>query len=80
VSVAQAYSKAVEIVAPKGSLTPCILDSDPAQLEALSSLVAELGYEPVPTADPEEALKAIRYGRCRLVLADIHVSGARSAR
>jgi DNA-binding NtrC family response regulator len=73
--VAHGYSKAVEIVAPKSSLTPCVLDDDPAQLEALASLIVELGYEPVPTADPEEALKAIRYGRCRLVLADVHASG-----
>ncbi len=73
--VAHAYSKAVEIVAPKSSLTPCVLDDDPAQLEALASLIVELGYDPVPTADPEEALKAIRYGRCRLVLADVHASG-----
>ncbi len=74
--VAHAYSKAVEIVAPKSSLTPCVLDDDPVELEALVSLIAELGYEPVPTSDPEEALKAIRYGRCRLVLADVHASGS----
>src|SRR5262249_9472615 len=47
----------------------------PAQLDALSALVAELGYEPVSTSDPEEALKAVRYGRCRLMLANIHASG-----
>jgi DNA-binding NtrC family response regulator len=70
--VAHAYSKAVEIAAPKSSLTPCILDDDPEQLEMLSGLVAEMGYEPVPTADPEEALKMVRYGRCRLVMADVH--------
>ena len=74
--VAQAYSKAVEIATPKSSLTPCILDDDPAQLDALSSMIMELGYEPVPTSDPEEALKAVRYGRCRLVLADLNASGA----
>jgi hypothetical protein len=60
---------------PKSSLTPCVLDDDPAQLDALSSMIAELGYEPVPTGDPEEALKAIRYCRCRLLLADIHSPG-----
>jgi DNA-binding NtrC family response regulator len=76
VGVAHAYSKAVEIVAPTSSLTPCVLDDDPVELEALVSLIAELGYEPVPTSDPEEALKAIRYGRCRLVLADVHASGS----
>jgi DNA-binding NtrC family response regulator len=70
-----ASSKAVEVAATKSSLTPCILDDDPEQLEMLSALVAEMGYEPVPTADPEEALKMVRYGRCRLVLADVQMPG-----
>jgi CheY-like chemotaxis protein len=65
----------VEIAAPKNFLTPCILDDAPAELDALASMVAELGYQPVPTADLEEALKAICYGRCRLVLADVGASG-----
>ena len=69
--VGHGYSKAVEIAAPKSFLSPCIVDDDPADLEALAALIGELGYEPVPTADPEEALKAVRYGRCRLVLADV---------
>ena len=73
--MAHAYSKAVEIAAPKSSLTPCILDDDPEVLEELSALVAELGYDPIPTPDPEEALKMVRYGRCRLVLADLHMPG-----
>jgi DNA-binding NtrC family response regulator len=68
------YPKAVEIAAPKSSLTPCVPDDDPAQLDAPLSMIVELGYEPVPTGDPEEALKPIRYGRGRLVLADIHAS------
>ena len=72
----QAYPKTVEIATPKSSLTPCILEEDPVQLDALSTLIAELGYEPVPTSDPEEALKTVRYGRCRLVLAGIHGSSS----
>ena len=36
----------------------------------LTSLVASMGYEAVPTADPEEALKLIKRGRCRLALVD----------
>ena len=59
---------------PKSSLTPCVLEEDPVQLDALAALIAELGYECVPTSDPEEALKAVRYGRCRLMLAGIHGS------
>ena len=73
--MAHASSKAVEIGVAKSSLTPCILDDDPAQLDLILALVADLGYESVATPDPEEALKLIRYGRCRLVLADVHMPG-----
>jgi DNA-binding NtrC family response regulator len=71
-----AHAKPVEINVTRSSLTPCILEADPAQLEALAALIGELGYETVPTSDPEEALKAVRYGRCRLMLAGIHGSNA----
>src|SRR2546423_10250760 len=71
-SVAHAYPKTVEVAA-KSSLIPCILDDDPAQLEMLSAVVEDMGYESVCTSDPEEALKLVRYGRCRLVLADVHI-------
>ena len=74
--MSHAYSKAVESTATKSSLTPCILDNDPEQLDQLAALVAEMGYVPVPTGDPEEALKMVRYGRCRLVLANIHLPQA----
>jgi len=73
--VVQAHPKAVETSPAKSSLTPCILDDDPAQLEMLAALVASLGYEPITTASPEEALKLVQYGRCRLVLADVHMPG-----
>jgi DNA-binding NtrC family response regulator len=68
-----ASSKAAEIVAPKTSLTPCILDDDPAQLELLSAVIVEMGYEPIPTHDPEEALRLVKHGRCRLVLVAVHM-------
>ena len=73
--VAFASSKTVEIAAQKTSLTPCILDDDPAQLDVLSAVITEMGYEPIPTSDPEEALKLVKRGRCRLVLADMHMPG-----
>jgi len=41
----------------------------------LAELIAHMGYEAVATADPEEALKLIRTGRCRLVLVDVHMPG-----
>src|SRR5260370_35196384 len=41
----------------------------------LSALVADMGHEAVPTSSAEEALKLVPYGRCRLVLADVHMPG-----
>jgi DNA-binding NtrC family response regulator len=73
--VVQAPHKTAESALAKSSLTPCILDDDPAQLEMLAALVASLGYESKTTASPEEALKLVQYGRCRLVLADVHMPG-----
>jgi len=73
--VAFATSKTAELIAPKSSLTPCILDDDPGQLEMLAAVIGEMGYEAIPTADPEEALKLIKRGRCRLVLADVRMPG-----
>jgi response regulator RpfG family c-di-GMP phosphodiesterase len=73
--VAHAHLKAAQTAETKSSLTPCILDDDPAQLEMLSELVASMGYEPVLTTNPAEALKLVQYGRCRLVLADVHMPG-----
>jgi DNA-binding NtrC family response regulator len=66
-------SKTVDIVAPKTSLTPCILDDDPVQLDILAGLIAQMGYEPIPTPDPEVALKLVKHGRCRLVLASVRM-------
>jgi DNA-binding NtrC family response regulator len=71
-----AQQKTLGIVSPRTSLTPCILDSDPAQLETLSARVRDMGYEPIPTADAEEALGLVKSGRCRLVLADMHLPGS----
>jgi two-component system response regulator HydG len=65
--------KAVEVSTLRTPLTPCIFDDDPAEREALTHVISEMGYEPVPTGDPEEALRMIRLGRCRLVLASIHL-------
>src|SRR2546421_4253698 len=73
--VGLASSRTAEIVAPKSSLTPCILDDDPAQLEMLSAVIADLGYEAIPTSNPEEALKLVKSGHCRIVLVDVHMPG-----
>src|SRR5712671_1789739 len=73
--VGLASTKTAEIVAPKSSLTPCVLDDDPAQLEMLSAVIADMGYEAIATSDPEEALKLVKSGQCRLVLVDVHMPG-----
>ena len=70
-----AYPKSAEKASSKSSLTPCILDDDPGQLEMLAALIADMGYEPIATSSSEEALKLVQYGRCRLVLADVHMPG-----
>jgi DNA-binding NtrC family response regulator len=75
VDVAQGNPKAVEDAARKSSLTPCILDDDPAQLEMLAALIADMGYESIVTSRAEEALRLVQDGRCRLVLADVHMPG-----
>jgi len=54
-------------------MTPCIFDDDPVERDALTTLIFDIGYEPVSTSDPEEALRLIRLGRCRLVFASVHL-------
>jgi len=65
--------KPIEVSTPRSSLTPCIFDDDPVEREALSSLIFDMGYEAVSTGDPEETLRLVRLGRCRLVFASIHL-------
>jgi DNA-binding NtrC family response regulator len=62
-----------EIIPPGVSLTPCILDDDREQLDQLTAMLHEMGYAPIPTRDPEEALTLVEYGRCKLVLATVHM-------
>src|SRR5208282_535584 len=73
--VAHAYGKTAELTVSKTSLTPCILDDDHSQLELLSAVMDDMGYEAITTSDPEEALGLVRSGRCRLVLADVNMPG-----
>jgi DNA-binding NtrC family response regulator len=69
-------AKTVEVAAPRSSLTPCILDDDPEQLNLLSQMLSGMGYESLPTSDPEEAVRLVQSGACRLILADVHLPGA----
>jgi two-component system, NtrC family, response regulator HydG len=61
---------------PRSSLTPCILDDDPEQLSVLSEMISEIGYESLLTDDPEEAVRLVQSGACRVILADVHLPGA----
>src|ERR1700733_11603174 len=69
-----ASPESFDIVAPKKLLTPCILDDDPVQLDTLSAAITEMGYEPFPTHDPEEVLRLVKYGQCRLVLVAVRMA------
>jgi len=71
--VAHTEAKPFAVEPVTKGLTPCILDDDPAQLEILSAQVADVGYESIGTSDPQEALRLVRCGRCRVVLADVHM-------
>jgi DNA-binding NtrC family response regulator len=73
--VGNVETKTLEIVAPRSSLTPCILDDDPAQLSLLSEMTSEIGYESLLTDDPEEAVRLVQSGACRVILADVHLPG-----
>jgi CheY-like chemotaxis protein len=72
----QGKESAGRALAKRSTLTPCILDDDPAQLELLSDMIAGLVYESLPTSDPEEASRLLQSGACRLILADVHLPGA----
>ena len=68
-------SKTVEAPRAKGVVTPCILDEDPEQRDALGVLLEDLGYDSIKTSDPDLALKYIRDGRSRLLLAEVSETG-----
>jgi DNA-binding NtrC family response regulator len=66
--VGNVETKTLEIVAPRSSLTPCILDDDPEQLSLLSEMISEIGYESLLTDNPEEAVRLVQSGACRVIL------------
>ncbi|MBV9885038.1 MAG: sigma-54-dependent Fis family transcriptional regulator [Acidobacteria bacterium] len=68
-------SKFDEAPSAKGTVTPCILDEDLEELDSLSALIDNLGYESIRTSDADEALKHVRSGRSRLLLADLSDTG-----
>jgi DNA-binding NtrC family response regulator len=56
-------------------VTPCILDEDPEELDALTALIDDLGYESVRTSHSDDAFNCVRDGRSRLLLADLSETG-----
>jgi DNA-binding NtrC family response regulator len=73
--VSLTLAKTVDAAPKNGIVTPCILDDDPDQRDALGALVGDLGYDSIRTSDPDEALKCIRDGRSRLLLAEVCETG-----
>lgn len=53
----------------------CVVDDDSSMLEMLSEMLASFGYRCLPTSEPEEALKYVGTGKCRIVLSDLKMPG-----
>ena len=53
------------------NLSICVLDDEPDQVELASAQLARAGFPVEGTTDPNEALKKVRLGLCRAVLADV---------
>ena len=73
--MAHVLTNTIETSTTKNLVTPCILDEDPEQRDELGVLIEELGYTSVKTSDRDEALKCIRDGRSRLLLAEVCETG-----
>jgi DNA-binding NtrC family response regulator len=63
----------IEILAPKASLRPCILDDDPVRLGELLAAIVKMGYEPFLASESKEALELVRRRRCRVVIVAVHI-------
>jgi DNA-binding NtrC family response regulator len=63
----------IEILAPRASLRPCILDHDPVRLGELLAGIVKMGYEPFPAREPKEALELVRRRQCRVVIAAVRI-------
>src|ERR1700691_3494623 len=64
-------AKAIPPVAVREAFPISILDGDPAIVEMLEAMTAQLGFEAVGTNDPKQVLGLIAEGRCRVVLSDL---------
>ena len=57
-------------VLARKNLSICVLDDDPDQVELSVELLENAGFEAVGTSDPQEALRKIELGGCRVTLSD----------
>jgi len=73
--VAQVLTKTTDAPSTRGLVTPCLLDDDLEELDALAAAIDDLGYGFIRTSDPDEALACVRHGRSRLLLADLSETG-----
>src|SRR5579863_3485893 len=58
------------VEAARRNLSVCVLDDEPDQVELLTNLLERAGFPAVGTTSPPDALQKVRYGSCRVVLAD----------
>jgi DNA-binding NtrC family response regulator len=68
-------TKETEIGSLGEILSICILDDEPAMVEALEQTIQQFGYSPRGTCDPQAALELIRTQKCRVVLCDVKMPG-----
>ncbi len=60
-----------DVGAVRKNLSICVLDDDPDQVEVVTARLEADGYSAVGTTNPEDALKKVQLGTCRVVLADV---------
>src|SRR4029077_19356179 len=51
----------------------CVVDHDSATVEMLRETLTSCGYRCFGTSEPEEALKYVSKGNCRIVLCDLQM-------
>jgi DNA-binding NtrC family response regulator len=66
-----ATSKPISPVVVREGFPIAILDDDPATVEMLEAMTAQMGFEAIGTTDPKQVLDLIAEGRCRVVLSDL---------
>ncbi|MGC1546038.1 MAG: sigma-54 dependent transcriptional regulator [Candidatus Acidiferrales bacterium] len=64
-----------QIEQSRKNLTVCVLDDEPDQVELTRARLDRAGFPVVGTTDSQEALKKVRLGGCRVVIADFKMPG-----